>query len=140
MFIPLLLCFVMHWYNCKNGYIFQYNFALQSQFSTPQSPQSLPLSPYPLSPFSYIIIIIIIIITSQYKLQEIKHIMIHVYDNRFKSSIGGQPRSSLDSQKKENYREEKLGVGGEERHLLLNSQSKTHLLSHLTCTPLKIQP
>ena len=65
-----------------------------------------------------IIIIIIIINTSQYKLQEIKHIMIHEYESRYKSSIGGQPRSSLDSQRKENYREEKLGVGGEERHLL----------------------
>ena len=47
-----------------------------------------------------IIIIIIIIITSQYKLQEIKHNMIHVYENRFKSSIGGQPRSSLNSKRK----------------------------------------
>ena len=36
-------------------------------------------------------VLIIIIITSQYKLQEIKHIMIHVYENRFKRSIGVSP-------------------------------------------------
>ena len=35
------------------------SFALQSQFSTPRSPQSLPLSPYPLSPSSYIDVLMV---------------------------------------------------------------------------------